>query len=210
MTIQLENGHSKFIEALKETITQISHSLGDPLLECHFQVFESRRPGREERSFLRSLLCEKLKSRQDGQPAETHTGEWNNLLTPGGRPESSRAVISISHCPGLGGFIFSPGKQRPIGLDMEKTERVRGRIIRRVSTERELRQTPNFALLWTAKESGLKCLKGNRLILKRCVISNWSEQENWHNFSFQNGESRGEGGAFQFGPFSLALSRQRA
>ena len=207
MTIPLKDGHPKFIESLKETIKQISHRLGDPLLKCHFQVFESQRPGREERSLLRYLLCEKLKTSQDGH--DTRTGEWNNLLTPGGKPESPRAVISISHCPGLGGFIFSPAKQRSIGLDMEKTKRVKGRIIRRVSTEKELRQAPNFALLWTAKEAGLKCLKEKGPVLKHCVISNWSEQKNWYDFSFQNGESGGEGVAFQFGTFSLALTRQR-
>jgi 4'-phosphopantetheinyl transferase len=63
---------------------------------------------------------------------------------------------SISHTESEGGFVLS---QFPVGFDIEVSERVTEKIVARVSSEEEVRSSPSFASLWSAKEASFKALK---------------------------------------------------
>lgn len=100
------------------------------------------------------------------------------FFMPGeGRPEHPLASVSLSHTGALGAFVFTLDKNRSIGLDIEQTKRVTHKILTRVANQNEIQQAPLPALLWTAKEAGLKSLnrKRQKLFLKDCVVLSWKK-----------------------------------
>lgn len=63
--------------------------------------------------------------------------------------------ISISHCPGMGGVFLC---SRPVGFDLEKTDRIKPEVLLRVSSQESFLQAPDHATLWCAKEASLKSM----------------------------------------------------
>ncbi len=94
---------------------------------------------------------------------------------------SDSSAASISHCPGMGGFIATsrkPGETLQLGFDIEETDRVTAAIARRVcQQEDEFQKAPSPASLWSAKEAAFKSLKGPRqpAVVSEIVIGNWQK-----------------------------------
>lgn len=88
--------------------------------------------------------------------SENHRNALKNQIA-----QNPFEFYSISHCPLVGGILFS---QRPCGVDFEVTSRVEKKIIERVSSETEMQyildKKISAAKLWTAKESSWKSLQG--------------------------------------------------
>ena len=74
--------------------------------------------------------------------------------------KTSTPYVSISHCPLLGGVLFS---DQSCGLDVEVLDRMQEKIVSRVSTEEEMKQIKRLQLplgyLWTAKEASWKATR---------------------------------------------------
>jgi hypothetical protein len=79
-------------------------------------------------------------------------------------PDTARFSVSVSHCPGLGGFVVvakSGDKPVVVGFDIESADRVNEKTAARVSLPEEVSAMPSPAHLWSAKESVFKSLRGN-------------------------------------------------
>ncbi len=75
--------------------------------------------------------------------------------------------LSISHCPGLGGFAYCKlkapvefdtglGVGINVGFDIEEAQRVSMKVVKRVSTKEEILAAPSPEALWVAKEACFK------------------------------------------------------
>jgi 4'-phosphopantetheinyl transferase len=93
--------------------------------------------------------------------------QWGSTLE-GSREDLQKFIdsqkpqhFSISHAPGIGGVFFSDSV---CGLDLELTDRVTEKIVRRVSSQEEWSLFEELSLpcsyLWCAKEAAWKCLRG--------------------------------------------------
>lgn len=94
--------------------------------------------------------------------------------------------ISISHSLEAGVFITSPA---PVGVDLEKTERIKPAVVRRVSSEEEVHLAPSSADLWTAKEAIFKALAhfSQPPVMSQIEINSWEKlAENVSKFSLKN------------------------
>ena len=172
-----------------------------------FKTFPLRKPTWQDRLALRKNLVQELKHRFSLRepPEENRTvlnKAFNSLLLPGEKPESHLATISISHCTGLGGFVFSFDKDRLLGLDIEEISRINPQLLNRVSTRKELKEVPFKPFLWVAKEAGVKCFNSNGKVhfLSQCLISKWQrigEKIYCFDFNLADSENRkGQGTAF--------------
>lgn len=109
------------------------------------------------------------------------------LLIPGSPPRIPGVSISISHCPILGGFIFSHDKNISLGLDVEKMDRVSLQLVQRVSDFDEVNEAPEVSFLWVAKEAAFKCIPSGeqKHFLRDLFIFQWEEmEEGVYNFNF--------------------------
>ena len=76
------------------------------------------------------------------------------------RPRVDGWALSISHCPGLGGYVLGPSKNF-VGFDLEESVRVTEKIVERVlpfELEKSWFPTSGIqpALIWAAKEASIK------------------------------------------------------
>lgn len=213
---------------------QIGRNMNHPLFYCELHPFKNK-VSWENRCYLRKRLVITLKSYYEkyknqlfkDQTSETLCKEWNRLLLPEHSLQNSIAAVSVSHCPLLGGFVFSLNSNISIGLDVEVAARVNRRLIQRVSRLGEIAKAPDNALLWTAKEAACKCISFNQKtsLLKDCIISHWTKtdkiihhftfkgiitdpfQEVNDNKSFCRQSVSGIGSAFRFGPLAFSYAQ---
>ena len=155
-------------------------------LYCRFIPFDLIGPTWEKRMELRRLLVEDLEDVFKEFPENFPEDEdWKEkLLMPGSRPYIPDVSISISHCPLLGGYIFSLDKNVSLGLDIEKARRV-NRSIQHVSSQKEMGESPVNSLLWVAKESAFKCVPtgGQQHFLSDIFIFDWKKIK-WRDIGF--------------------------
>ena len=166
------------------------------------------------RQELRKRLVKELKtsysSLKKTVPDDFFGKRCEKLLTPGTRPDCSFAAISVSHCPVLGGFVFSFNSEVALGLDMEQSHRVNEQLIGRLSNTEELRKAPDPSLLWAAKEAAFKCLilEQNRLI-KHISITEWEQtaSSSYHfRFQVEKQNTKGRGAAFLVDNLALGFA----
>lgn len=118
-------------------------------------------------------------------------------------PELRSGYLSISHCPGLGGFAFDP---HWVGFDIEVTNRVTPELAARIGNIEEFAAAPNPAALWCAKEAIFKALRWAKppqvvMDLQLQWLSGLDfELQNHQKFRVRSGRGRVE---FE-GPFTLA------
>lgn len=90
-------------------------------------------------------------------------------------PTSKKTAISISHCPGLGGFalLTKPGA---IGFDVEVEARVQSKVMARMSSPQEMSLIPSPAHLWVAKEAAYKSLGETvqPIVLSEIEVRDWT------------------------------------
>ncbi len=212
----------------KEQAIKILHQLSGYLnvsyFYCELKDF-SQKPQWEDRVALRKTMVQQLKTQyqKHNKTCELKAGKLLKskllelaLLKPGGDLKNNIAVISISHSPGLAGFVFSFDKNITIGFDIELTKRVTTPVIRRIATKKELTLMPHKALLWVAKESICKCHPKKGFLLKNAQVKSWLLKDNINNscdsYFFTSticGSGKkaisGKGGAFQIGQYVFSL-----
>lgn len=112
-------------------------------------------------------------------------------------PRLPDLYLSISHCTGFGGLVWSP---RPIGLDLEEASRVREMAILRISSQDELKRAPDAAALWAAKEAAYKALRAYEQpqVLSQVETESWQSLDShtetfrlFHPRQFHAPEGRG-------------------
>ena len=135
----------------------------------------------------------------------------SSLLQPGPRPHLPGIPISLSHCPLMGGFVFSVGEETAgLGLDIEQDDRVGAELVARIAGKRECEESPRPSLLWVAKEAALKGLPAP-LTLSRISIFDWCPLPSaaGYSFSFRQRErpSVGQGIAFQLGNLAVGCTK---
>ncbi|HWU44371.1 MAG TPA: 4'-phosphopantetheinyl transferase superfamily protein [Bdellovibrio sp.] len=81
---------------------------------------------------------------------------------------------SISHTEGLGIFALA---SLPLGVDVEVAQRVKESTVGRISSSKELNETPSAAALWCAKEAAFKALKMFRQpsVISGISIGGWQK-----------------------------------
>ena len=187
----MENLHCAEQEKIKNKFRQINFMCWGDSLYCYFCFFDQ--PTWQERLKLRKILLDHLEKFVDlGKDRQ-------KLLTPGKRPWTDLASISISHCKILGGFIFSLKPHIFIGLDIEQIVRVKPCLINRISQREEVQQAPTEALLWVAKEASFKCISPSdkSLLISHIYVSHWNFlQTNAYSFCFKAKNCGGNGIAF--------------
>lgn len=191
------NMNLKFSEEVKSQFGKITGKFTGKQIHCRFMTFGSSGPTWKKRVEMRNLLVKTLKGSLKNFPEDY----GKKLLTPGIPPRIPGISISISHCPVFGGFVFSPGKDISLGLDIEKADRVSFRSVKYVSGFREIEETPEPSFLWVAKEAAFKSvpLKWGIFFLKDFFIFNWKRvKTDAHSFTFLLKKKRiqGEGVVF--------------
>ena len=207
-------------EYITSHIFKIGHKLGNHSLYCEIRHFASPVVTWEKRKLLRKKLVQSLKkitmlkNYSANSWAKIHQieKEWDKLLKPGSRPVHCLSPISIAHCPIMGGFIFSFNKDLLIGFDIEIAERIHDKLIRRVANTEEIKQAPDKALLWTAKEASFKCLnlKTGSFAFRHCQIFDWIKFDSAYLFSWAYKNQKGQGGAFRVAELAFAYAHRRA
>ncbi len=131
-------------------------------------------------SFPEKLLKQKLPDLQFVAEVKTQWGARQDNH----RLELHQAVqdfreFSISHAPEAGGyFAVAPTSSRtlPVGFDIEKAERVRSIVIKRVmnSGDDVPLRVPQ-SLVWSAKEAAFKSLKGpgQPVVISEIMVFDW-------------------------------------
>ena len=113
------------LHKIEAKFREISRRLNEPSLHFHFQVFGPEGPTWKARRELRKRLVGELKTSysllKTDLPPDFFGKRCEKLLTPGTRPDCPFAAISVSHCPVLGGFVFSFNPEITLGLDMEQS-----------------------------------------------------------------------------------------
>lgn len=144
-------------------------------IQAHFLSF-SNKIGLKERKVLRQKMVSQIKAHKDFKKNEKDFN-WKKLLKTGGKPECPFISISVSHCNCLGAFLFVFDKKFSIGFDMEQKNRITDKLVNRISSKAEIKQSPFPALLWVAKEASFKCFSNNQnqFLLSHCLISSWKK-----------------------------------
>ncbi len=116
---------------------------------------------------IRAQILSYLKAHHPNEASDTIL----NLNAP---PILSSLFVSISHCPGMGGFVLS---SKSLGFDIEDTFRITQKIIDRVSSEDEIKACPQIELLWPAKEATFKC-STEFYTISHIQILKWAKSQN--------------------------------
>ena len=202
------------IHKIEAKFREISRQLKEPSLHFHFKIFGTKGPTWEARKELRKHLVKELetsyRSLKKSLPEDFFGKHCEKLLTPGTRPDCSFAAISVSHCPVLGGFVFSFNQKITLGLDMEQSHRVNEQLMGRLSKTEELQKAPDPSFLWAAKEAAFKCLtlEQNRLI-KHISITEWEKtaSDSYHfHFQVEGQNTKGRGSAFLVDELALGFA----
>lgn len=128
------------------------------------------------------------------------------------RPEGG--YLSIVHCDGWGGYIFSP---KPVGIDIEIASRIVPEIIERVSTPEEIKIAPSKILLWSGKEASFKSLFGfdQPQTVSSLILESWRQERKlsgdstYHHFNVRRKATQqliqGQGIAGTHGSYTWSL-----
>lgn len=193
-----------------ESLQLSSHLKYCILVKCVFNASHAAQTcvSFQERKALRRFLRKTLLQND----IDLSQNEQKSLLDLKYPPYLSKGSISISHCPGLRGFVFSTDADG-IGLDMELTERVKRSAVSFLSNQEEIRCMPNASYLWVAKEACFKCLYPNAPLISRITITDWkvTSGKEGYDFYFATPCDRlGQGFAwtYQYWTFALAIEKR--
>ena len=129
-------------------INKQSSYLGCPLF-CHLIHFKNQKPLLEDRKKLRRTILKYIQNSSLITPLSNE--QKLTLLKPGNIPHIPDISLSISHCPGIGGFVITPFRGTSIGFDLEQIGRANKRMLSYLAKEEEIKQTPGLTALWSAK-----------------------------------------------------------
>ena len=122
-------------------------------------------------------------------------------------PKLPFANVSISHCLEKGGFLLFE-KGLCLGLDIEKTSRIRLEILERICQEVEIEKAPlKKHFLWPAKEASFKALSPHKKTLCDVHIDSWEKLPgDLFMYKFEILSFQGVGCVFEMGAYSVAVS----
>ncbi len=116
------------------------------------------------------------------------------------RPKPEGVFVSVAHCPSIGGFAIS---KSALGFDIEETDRVDWKIVRRVSNPCD-EDGPWAAAHWTAKEAVYKGLGGDQPnIISEIAVLEWKKIFSDYVYNFRSGS--GKGTVVRFSGWTAAL-----
>ncbi|WP_413576232.1 4'-phosphopantetheinyl transferase family protein [Bdellovibrio sp. HCB290] len=81
---------------------------------------------------------------------------------------------SIAHTSGMGILVIS---SHAVGVDIEHSERIADKVVKRITSPQEFAAAPNAASLWTAKEACFKALRPFKQpsVLSDFSVGNWQK-----------------------------------
>jgi hypothetical protein len=120
----------------------------------------------DHRQLLRQHLFDAL--------SQAQLNPSTDLLDLKKRPEHPKLNISLSHGPEHSLLAWAP-KTHHIGIDIEALDRLSDKIIERVSTSKEVAESPQGAYLWSAKEAAFKALFPTFNVVSSVEIIDWTE-----------------------------------
>ena len=202
----------KNLKTIHLQIREILKSLDQKNPEPYFYLtaWKGQKTGIKERQELRRALIEQLKNHVEGI-SQVRDFNWSGLLRIETKPFCPFAEISISHCQNLGAFVFVFGKRLSIGFDMEKKNRITGKIMQRLSSKKEREAAPSLSLLWTAKEAGLKCFSSKtQLLLKDIHVFNGIVKKKlwFFDLGLKNSSKKGRGVAGFVDDLAVAYAKR--
>lgn len=105
----------------------------------------------------------------------SHNPEHRQLIHAERAKRNAEGLLcsSLSHAPSMGVLVLS---SKPVGVDVEESNRVEGKVVGRVSSAEELAQASTPASLWCAKEAAFKALKmyNQPSVISKISIGLWS------------------------------------
>ena len=151
--------------------------------QIHLMSFLNKKASLSDKKKLRNSLIKQIKSHRNCPEINYN---WEQLLKLKAKPVFPLASISISYSYHLGGFIIVFDKKADIGFDIELKNRITDPVVQRISSQSEFNQSPHPALLWVAKEAGVKSLSTFKLsvLFKDCIVLNWNRNPCSQNYSF--------------------------
>ena len=140
---------------------------------------------KDYRQKIRTTLFDTIKSSE-------HFSSKDDLLDLTKLPSHPLFNISISHCPKASGFALID-KNSLIGLDIEDVQRPNDKLIQRISSAREIKETPFPQRLLSAKESAWKAVHQRHSIttISQIETLSWKQAtQNWSSYKISfNGQS---------------------
>lgn len=134
------------------------------------------------------------------------------------RPRVDGWAMSVSHCPGLGGYILGPSKLS-VGFDLEETQRVTSPIVERVlpfELEKSWYAKSSFpstttwaAMIWAAKEASIKAfgnLTRSDLNFTLVELTSFTAEGR---FTARHRHHHAQGLAQSFGAHTAAIAKTR-
>ncbi len=138
--------------------------LSDPSLNIYLSKDWSSQ-NENYRSLVRKAVFSKLIELKD-------TAIEADVLDLSRPPKGQFLNISISHCPGEGGFAIS---KKNLGWDVEQISRVKDEVVHRIMKSSMSEKPPFAAAMWSAQEASFKAFSP---LLKlthftEIFVSNW-------------------------------------
>ena len=171
----MESKHRRIYLKIQELLSVFNRAESNS--QIHLMPFLNKKAGLLDRKNLRKSLIHHLKSHKN---YKGFSYNWTKLLKIKTKPSFPYASLSISYCYYLGVFIIVFDQKTSIGFDIERKNRVTSPVVRRVSSHKEIDESPHPALLWTAKEACVKSLSTSAqpVLFKDCILSNWKKSSN--------------------------------
>ena len=151
--------------------------------QVYFMSFLNKKASLSDKKKLREKLIHHIKSQTGYKDNDLN---WDELLKLKTKPFVPGLGLSISYCNYLAVCAIVFDQKVSIGFDIEHKERVTNRLVERISSQKEISQCPHPALLWTAKEAGVKSLSSHSqpVLFKNCRLSNWKKNSANQNYFF--------------------------
>ena len=203
----MENKQSQIYLKIQELLSFFHRTEADS--QIHLMSFVNKRASLLDKKKLRQNLIQQIKSHKNYKEKSYNWAEFLQINT---KPFFPTAGISISYSNYLGVSLIVFDKQVSIGFDIEHKDRVSSQVAQRISSQEELSQCPHPALLWVAKEAGVKSLSNpqSSVLLKECILSNWkqvSDQNYFFDFCMDN-SSKYKGSAGFLNDFVIAYAEK--
>ena len=123
-------------------------------------------------------------------------------------PSFRHVFSSSSHSAVAGVVVIS---SRPIGIDLEETQRIKIPVVQRIASQEEFRSAPSAAHLWCAKEAVFKSLLSEKqpAVLSDFSVNEWQIGSTMTSFELQDWQrwssAPGRGFVFSNSSWTFAL-----
>ena len=177
----MKSAHKKIYLKIQELLSFFHREQTN--YQIHLMPFLNKKATLLDKNCLRENLIDQIKSHQNYKGGSDN---WEKLLKLGTKPLLPKASVSISYCGFLGVCVIVFDEKVSIGFDIEQSDRIKSQVARRISSNKEFKQSPHPSLLWVAKEACVKSLstRSHPVLFKDCILSNWKSQPFNQNYFF--------------------------